>query len=103
MTLAEPQAEPPLGNMPPPTQGSNSRHLKKPNARPQAAGYFISQPRRPREDQDLILKAAATMAAALLAASVAAPGPAQVRQKLVFSGPSACDCRAVGDVLVSDF
>ena len=32
----------------------------------------------------IVLKAAATMAAALVAASVAAPGPAQVRQKLCF-------------------
>ena len=36
----------------------------------------------------IVLKAAATMAAALVAASVAAPGPAQVRQKLSLCGSS---------------
>ena len=61
-----------------------------------------TRPKGLKKDQDLILKAAATMAAALLAASVAAPGPAQACQKLSFCGSNACDCRAVGDLLVSD-
>ena len=42
------------------------------------------------------------MAAALLAASVAAPGPAQVRQNL-FCAASTSDSCAFGDVPVGDF
>ena len=58
-----------------------SRHVKKPNARPKLQDIVTSKPKLLKEGQDLTLKAAATMAAALVAASVAAPGPAQAHQK----------------------